>query len=152
MAEAGSVRVTFGGTIDLDPESCAKAQQRVQARVWYDKDSDGLDHEWFGKGFINPPCDTSTIRLYVDKTIFEFKAGRLESAILLTNDQTDAGWFHKALGAASLFCVPRKRLNFYNPNRDGSNHTCNSTLFYFGDDEQAFRSAFSSIGCFCQKA
>jgi hypothetical protein len=135
-----AVRVTFGGAIDIDPASCAEAQQRVQARVWYDKDSNGLDHEWFGKGFINPPYDTPTIRPYVDKTIFEFEAGRLESAILLTNDQTDAGWFQKAA-----------RLNFYNPNRDGSSRTCNSTIFYFGDDEQAFQSAFSSIGDFYKR-
>jgi hypothetical protein len=147
-----AVRVTFGGTIDLDPASCAEAQQRVQARVWYDKESNGLSYEWGGKVFLNPPYDTPTIRAFVDKLIFEFEAGRVKSAILLTNDQTDAGRFEKAAGAARIFCVPRKRLNFYNPNRDGSNHTCNSTLFYFGDDEQAFQSAFSSLGWFCRIA
>jgi hypothetical protein len=147
-----AVRVTFGGTIDLDPASCATAQQRVQARVFYDKDSNGLDYEWGGKVFLNPPYDTPTIRAFVDKLIFEFESGRVKSAILLTNDQTDAGWFQKAAGAARIFCFPYKRLNFYNPNRDGSNHTCNSTIFYFGADEQAFQSAFSSLGYFCRIA
>jgi phage N-6-adenine-methyltransferase len=145
-----AVRVTFGGTIDIDPATCAEAQQRVQARAYYDEATNGLAHEWNGKVFLNPPYDTPTIRAFVDKLIFEFEAKRAESAILLTNDQTDAGWFQQAAGAATLFCFPYRRLNFYNQNRDGSSRTCNSTLFYFGEDEQAFRSAFSSIGYFCR--
>jgi len=41
------------GGIDLDPASCAEANERIQAREYYDRE--GLDRPWYGRVFLNPP-------------------------------------------------------------------------------------------------
>ncbi len=43
------------GTIDLDPASCAVAQDLVQAATWYDASRDGMRQHWQGRVFLNPP-------------------------------------------------------------------------------------------------
>ena len=142
--------MVFGGEISLDPASCAEAQKRVKAKAFFDEYSDGLAREWHGRVFLNPPYSTPLIRAFVDKLITEFKSGRVSSAILLANDQTDANWFQKAATAASVFGFPYKRLNFYSPDRDSSNQLCNSALFYFGDAPARFQAAFSDMAYFCR--
>jgi len=45
------------GSIDLDPASSAKANETVQATVYYTKKNSGLDKPWSGKLFMNPPVN-----------------------------------------------------------------------------------------------
>ncbi len=48
------------GRVDLDPASCALANDYVEADAYYDRVSDGLKHPWSGTVFLNPPgglCD-----------------------------------------------------------------------------------------------
>ena len=115
------------------------------------RNANGLEREWGGNVFLNPPYSAPVIRAFVDKLVLEFESGRVGQAILLANDQTDATWFQKATIAANLFCFPYKRLSFYSPDRDNnSSHLCNSTLFYFGDAPARFQAAFSDMAYFCR--
>jgi hypothetical protein len=54
-----AARRTLGG-IDLDPASCALANERVKAERWFGLPGDGLAEEWFGRVFLNPPGGTFT--------------------------------------------------------------------------------------------
>jgi hypothetical protein len=51
-------RTVLGG-IDLDPASCALANELIQATAWYGPGSefgeDGLAEPWLGRVFLNPP-------------------------------------------------------------------------------------------------
>lgn len=145
-----AVRTVFGGSICLDPASCAAAQERVRAKTYFDEQADGLTKEWHGRVFLNPPYASKLIKPFVNKLTAEIGAGRVEQAILLANDQTDAAWFQQAVDAAQVFCFTRSRLSFHSPGRDGSSHIRNSALFYFGNDEQAFQTALAPMAYFCR--
>ena len=49
-----AARAVMGG-IDVDPATCAGAQRIVQATMWYDKERDGLKHDWPCRVWLNPP-------------------------------------------------------------------------------------------------
>lgn len=50
------------GAIDLDPASCAAANDRVKAKQWIGLPDDGLVARWSGRVFLNPPGGTFTAK------------------------------------------------------------------------------------------
>lgn len=48
--------------IDLDPASCAEAQEKIRARRWIGLPKDGLSLPWKGNVFLNPPGGTFIAR------------------------------------------------------------------------------------------
>ena len=65
---------------------------------------------------------------------------------MLTHNYTDAGWFHQAERIAALLCFTRGRVRFYDENRNECAPTQGQAFFYFGDENEAFRSVFSGFG------
>lgn len=65
-----AARYALGG-IDLDPASCALAQETVQAACWYHPPADGLELPWEGRVFCNPPTPAA---LWWAKAMAERKA------------------------------------------------------------------------------
>jgi hypothetical protein len=60
-----AARATMGG-IDLDPASCARANEHVRATQFFDKEANGFTRPWHGKVFLNPPgghCDADGLRV-----------------------------------------------------------------------------------------
>ena len=85
------------GEFDLDPASSDKAQKRVQASQYFTLQDDGLEHEWLGRVWLNPPYVQPFIARFVVKMVAERRAGRVTAAIMLTHNYTDTAWFHEAM-------------------------------------------------------
>jgi ParB family chromosome partitioning protein len=136
------------GDIDVDPASNAIAQKAVRAAVYYTKNHTGLDKEWVGRVWLNPPYSTKLITTFVDKLLAERACGNTTAALLLVNNETEVGWFQKALANATAICFPNKRIRFLQPNGKPREHgpLQGQTFFYFGPDTALFAKVFGEFG------
>lgn len=79
-------RAVLGG-IDLDPASCAKANAIVKATRYFTEADDGLEQEWSGLVFNNPPGgkdgNDSVQAAWWWKLASEWCAGRVAAAVFL---------------------------------------------------------------------
>ena len=140
-----AARDVLGGEIDLDPASSAQANATVRARVIYDEQANGLEQQWHGRVWLNPPYGSSTAR-FVGKLLEERAAGRVTAAVLLLNGYGfDAAWFQPLWSGA--LCFTDHRIRFRNPTREGDGGpTFGSVFVYLGPDRQCFRRVFGQFG------
>jgi phage N-6-adenine-methyltransferase len=134
------------GTIDLDPASSEKAQKVVKAEKYFTKDDSGLENEWKGRVWLNPPYAQPLISEFVTKLITEVSVGRVSEAILLTHNYTDTSWFHQAAGISSAICFTRGRIQFYNAQGEIAAPTQGQAFFYYGRNVKKFVKVFSDTG------
>jgi ParB family chromosome partitioning protein len=134
------------GTIDLDPASTEAANETVKAAKIFTEEDDGLKHTWCGNVFLNPPYSQPLIARFVSKLVGEYKAGSVIQAILLTHNFTDTSWFHEAATAAAAGCFTLGRVLFYKANGKIANPTQGQIFLYFGENVEAFRREFSTVG------
>jgi phage N-6-adenine-methyltransferase len=132
--------------IDLDPASCAHAQETVRAARYFTKADNGLAHDWRGRVWLNPPYSHPAIVQFIEKLVAEVKAGTVAEAVLLTNNYTDTGWFHHAEAAAAAICFTKGRIKFESPDGDQAAPVNGQAFFYFGARPARFREVFSGVG------
>jgi hypothetical protein len=135
------------GTIDLDPASCKTAQKWIAAGQFFTTEEDGLQQNWVGNVWLNPPYHRELGPKFVYKLVAELASGRTLQAIMLTNNSTDTDWFRVAAEACQAICFTTGRIPFLKA--DGVtpvNPTQGQAFFYFGADSEAFCREFSSIG------
>jgi len=133
------------GDIDLDPASCAAAQEVVRAGKFFTKEDDGLAQEWRGRIWLNPPYSAALAPRFIDKLCAEYDAGRLDEAVVLVNNATDTAWFHNLLGRFPA-CFLRKRVPFWRPGHSGGGARQGQVIFYLGPKVGAFWRVFSPLG------
>lgn len=134
------------GSIDLDPASSHVANQVVKAAQFFSLETNGLEKEWAGNVWLNPPYAQPAIAHFADKMVAEWKSGRITSAIVLTHNYTDTAWFHGIAGAASAICFTRGRVRFVSPTGELAAPTQGQAFFYFGHDVDRFAEMFADVG------
>lgn len=134
------------GVIDLDPASSDHAQKAVRAARYFTVEDNGLNQEWHGSVWLNPPYAQPDIGFFAEKMCEEVDAGRVKAAVMLTHNYTDTTWFQGLARHASAICFTRGRIRFVNPSGDLAAPTQGQAFFYFGDDGAAFRRAFDDVG------
>jgi phage N-6-adenine-methyltransferase len=135
------------GEIDLDPASNEEAQKTVRARRYFTAADNGLNWPWYGRVWLNSPYGQPHITQFVDKMIAEREAERMSAGIMLTHNNTDTAWFHRALARADAICFTRGRIKFVRRDgRQGCSPTQGQTFFYFGHDVANFRLLFAQAG------
>lgn len=138
-------RQVMGG-IDLDPASSDIANRVVQAATFFSAETNGLDKEWAGKVWLNPPYAQPFIAQFADKMVQEWNSGRVESAIVLTHNYTDTAWFQSLAETATAICFTRGRVRFVSPSGDLAAPTQGQAFFYFGADVDIFADVFGAVG------
>jgi len=137
-------RKVMGG-IYTDPASNLIAQEWIKARKFYTQETDGLNHQWVGQVWCNPPYGNLQ-QAFLEKAIYSYRQGRIESAILLLN-RTGAAWYLKWKSQCSAICEAYKRIAFISPEgiQEKSPRYYNDFL-YLGDDVDRFKDSFEDIG------
>lgn len=131
------------GSINLDPASSKEAQKTVQADYFYTKEDDGLKQDLFGNVWLNPPYNMPLIEQFIDKVVTAYQEQKISSAIILTNNSTDTGWFHKLINYP--VCFTRGRIRFYSGD-DSLATRQGQAIFYLGDNLNLFSKVFSAFG------
>lgn len=132
------------GSIDIDPASNDIAQETVKAAVYYTAETNGLDKEWRGNVWMNPPYASDLIGKFIDKLVGELP--NIEQAIVLVNNATETEWFGKLISLASAVCFPRSRVKFYMPDGKTGAPLQGQAVIYFGEHKERFAEVFSGKG------
>lgn len=127
------------GEIDLDPCS-PMAGPTVPARRHFTMREDGLVQPWLGKIYCNPPYGRE-IADWTRKLLRELEAKRTQEAVMLLPCRTDARWMSEL--RAFPRCHVRGRLAF---GAGDASAPFASVIMYFGDNAEAFKAAFKSLG------
>ena len=135
------------GNIDLDPASCAIANDAVKADEFYDQESDGLLQNWRGNVWLNPPFCQPLIQQFLKKTVDSYRGKEINQACVYTNNATDTQWWQDAAANADAICFVRGRLRCYRPDGStGQSPLQGQTIMYFGDNTARFTEIFDQIG------
>jgi ParB family chromosome partitioning protein len=138
-----SARRVMGG-IDLDPASCEIANTWINAGKIYTKEDDGLQYEWSGKVWMNPPYGRPLITQFVSKLV---QSKDVEQAVVLTNNATETAWAQMLLKESSAVCFPRNRIKFWNESAAPVNTPLQGQMIcYIGDWFDLFLLEFSRYG------
>ncbi len=134
------------GGIDLDPATSAIAQNRIRAGKYFTAADDGLQQDWFGRVWLNPPYTQPHVFQFIEKLCAEYSAGNIDQAVCLTHNYTDTRWFHLAASVCDCICLTRGRIGFTSPTGEIAAPTQGQAFFYFGSDRDRFAKLFSSVG------
>lgn len=134
------------GFIDTDPCSCEVANEVVRAEAYYSAEQDGLQQEWHGCVYVNPPYGDGTVEEFAVKLLLELDAGRATQAIFLVNNCTETRWFQTLVCHASAICFPCGRISFWSPDRPSKTPLQGQAILYFGTNAKRFKRVFSGIG------
>ena len=88
------------GGFDLDPASGAEPEPHADET--YTKEDNGLEREWFGNVFLNPPFSNKND--WVEKAINEINAGNADLVLTVLPCDTSTTWFHKMVQNAPIHC------------------------------------------------
>ena len=130
------------GTINLDPASNEFANERVQAEMYYTEEDNGLEQEWYGSIWLNPPYSSDSVKPFAEKLI----NSKFDEAIVLVNNATETEWFNLLISKASAIVFPKGRIQF--DKRDGKHGSPlqGQAFIYFGSNPERFMDVFSIYG------
>lgn len=117
------------GKFDLDP--CAPVIPLWNtARIMYNKEHDGLNQEWEGRVWLNPPYSRPLFEKFVNRM------AEHNNGIMLTFNRCDTKIFQDVIfPKATGMMFVKGRIKFYTPDGTQSGTPgCGSVLVAFGED------------------
>lgn len=133
------------GTIDLDPATSLKANETVKAEQIFTEQDNGLEYEWGGNVWLNPPYAQPLISEFSDKLISELP--NINQSCVLVNNATETNWFQNMLVKSSAVCFLKGRVKFIDLDGNPSGAPLQGqAILYFGDNLKGFFENFSAVG------
>lgn len=143
------------GDIDLDPASSEQANRTIKAKEIFTEEQDGLELDWHGRVFVNPPYGKSSeygslAGAFCNKAMAEYETGNVQACIILVNSVHSQNW------QAPLYdytvCFVDHRIQFVSSDgEENKNPTFQNIFVYLGQNEQRFANAFAKFGYVMRK-
>jgi phage N-6-adenine-methyltransferase len=135
----------FYGKIDLDPASCSRANEVIQAESIFTKESNGLNSFWWGKVWVNHPYGKKENTLWTSKIIEEYIENKFVTDILgICYASTSEKWFQNILNNCDGVSFISPRVSFVSgDNQKSSSPQKGACIYYFGDNITGFHKHFS---------
>jgi len=96
-------------TFDLD---AAASDENHKAPEYFTKEDDGLNQEWYGRVWLNPPFGRE-LPLWLSKCAEQIRRDEVESIHVLIPARPDTRWFHDiVVNRASTVYFIKGRFNF----------------------------------------
>lgn len=134
------------GDIDLDPASCAEANRVVKAKKYFSLDDSGLDKEWRGRVYMNPPYARKLIDAFAFKFAEERIAGNVREACVVVNNATDTEWFQLMAVCCNRMCILKGRVSFWSPGTASKKGLQGQVVLYTGPHLDEFNRRFGEHG------
>ena len=139
-----AARATMCG-IDLDPASCAAANDTVKATRYFTKDDDGLTRQWFGNVWMNHPYGREPNKRWPSKLVNEYKQGHVKQSCFICNASTSEIWFQPLF--AYPICFIDGRMKFIpGSGQNESSASKGSAVVYLGGFTERFAHYFAKLG------
>lgn len=143
------------GEIDLDPASSEEANKTVRARKIFD--DRGLELNWFGRVFLNPPYGVEKIEIdgvqrrvslasaFCYRAIDQYERRNIDACIMLVNSLHSQTWQRPLYDFP--ICFVDHRIQFVSGDGEANeNPTFQNIFVYLGTDEIKFASVFTRFG------
>lgn len=131
------------GAIDLDPASHPLANRVVKAKRFYNIHDNGLEKEWSGCVWLNPPF--SQWRDWSAKVAKEWESGHVDQMCILAATRTiTAKFFAPIQKTCDAVCIFNGRIPFWGGLAASPDE--GHCVFYFGGSISKFQQAFSELG------
>lgn len=137
-------RTALGG-IDLDPATHKDANEIVGAETFFTRNDDGLNRDWFGRVWMNPPYGDAT-GVFIAKLLDEISSGRVTAALACVSlSAISAEYMRRAIRRADLLIILTGRVSFVGP-LGGTSNPGGTALLYYGPDRPRVTTVFGAAG------